>query len=123
MRVKQAAKVSPIKAGRAITAVMTPKPPAFSPAGRLLTFVVKGISFVNGEKHKNGQLSKTARVLSFPAPLPPRLNPRLYLPRIGHIEDYYGKKELQPYPWAMMSQLAFAGLNIIFGRCGKLVVL
>ena len=82
----------------------------------------KGIPFVNGEKHKNGQLSKAARVLSFPAPLPPRLNPRLYLPRIGHIEDRYGKKELQPYPWAMMSQLAFAGLNIIFGRCGKIVV-
>jgi len=41
MRGKQAAKVSPIKAGRAITAVMTPKPPAFSHAGRLLPFVVK----------------------------------------------------------------------------------
>ena len=62
----------------------------------------KGISFVNGEKHKNGQLSKTARISSFPAPFPPRLNPRLYLPRIGHIEDHYGKKELQPYAYAVV---------------------
>ena len=62
----------------------------------------KGISFVNGEKHKNGQLSKTARVSSFPAPLPPRLNPRLNHADIGNIEDYYCEKELQPYAYAVM---------------------